>query len=131
MTRRQAEYRNRDMRRYWLARMFMGEREIRCRLAAGFVLLAGILSLLVSFDRPGRQMDGAQAVAIVTAGIERAGAATRTIGETGRSVVFPVDGSIPRIEAWTGQIESVMGRYPWSTLLLGIGLGYVLARRRK
>src|SRR5688572_17805618 len=85
MTRRQTGYRNREMRhgRYSVARIFMGEHEIRCRLAAGFVLLAAILSLLVSFDRLDRQIEGTQAAAVVTASIERAGIAARIIRETG------------------------------------------------
>jgi len=29
------------------------------------------------------------------------------------------------------RIEGLIGRYPWPTLLLGMGLGYVLARRRR
>ena len=28
-----------------------------------------------------------------------------------------------------GNIESVIQRYPWPTLLVGIGIGYLLARR--
>src|SRR4051812_25612888 len=75
--------RNRGMRRqrYALTRMFIGEDEIRCRLAAGFLLLVGILSLLLSLDRPDRETKLARAVETVTAGIDRAGIATHSLVE--------------------------------------------------
>jgi hypothetical protein len=32
---------------------------------------------------------------------------------------------------WLGQIESVIERYPWPTLLLALGIGYALSRRMR
>ena len=32
---------------------------------------------------------------------------------------------------WLDRIEAVIERYPWPTLLLALGLGYVIARRMR
>ena len=32
-------------------------------------------------------------------------------------------------DQWSDRIESMIERYPWPTLLLALGLGYLLARR--
>jgi len=31
--------------------------------------------------------------------------------------------------AWRNRIESMIERYPWPTLLLALGLGYMISRR--
>jgi hypothetical protein len=147
--------------------MFMGEDEIRCRLAAGFLLLVGILSLLLSLDRPDRETKLARAVETVTAGIDRAGIATHSLVEmekrrqamerdnttTGSAAgtmdfTSPENRARPAIDATGGtredlatsvsvsagrireKAEELIRLYPWPTLMLGLGLGYVLARRR-
>jgi hypothetical protein len=118
----------------------MGEHEIRCRLGAGFVLLAGILSLLVSFDFPDLQTKAVRAM-----GIERAASggaiahqsmdlvapsvSERSDRARGPSAMLGYSMS-ERVEAWIERIEGLIGSYPWPTLLVGMGLGYVLARRR-
>jgi hypothetical protein len=123
----------------------MGEHEIRCRLGAGFVLLAGILSLLVSFDRPDLQTEAVRATETVAVGIERAASGAATAHQSVNLAVPSVSERSDRvrgpsamlgysmsekIEAWIERIEGLLGSYPWPTLLVGIGLGYVLARRR-
>jgi hypothetical protein len=37
--------------------------------------------------------------------------------------------SSPLANSVLGNMESVIQRYPWPTLLLGIGIGYLVARR--
>ena len=32
---------------------------------------------------------------------------------------------------WLDRIESIIERYPWPTLLLALGLGYVISRRMR
>ena len=32
---------------------------------------------------------------------------------------------------WLDRLESVIERYPWPTLLLALGIGYVMARRMR
>ena len=34
-------------------------------------------------------------------------------------------------QGWLARIESVIERYPWPTVLIALGLGYVLARRMR
>jgi hypothetical protein len=123
----------------------MGEHEIRCRLGAGFVLLAGILSLLVSFDLQDLQTKAIRATETVAVGIERAAsgaaAAHQSMDLAAPSVSERSDRArepsamlgfslSEKVEAWIERIEGLLGSYPWPTLLVGVGLGYVLARRR-
>jgi hypothetical protein len=34
-------------------------------------------------------------------------------------------------DQWSDRIESMIERYPWPTLLLAMGVGYVIARRMR
>ena len=37
--------------------------------------------------------------------------------------------SVSSVGQWSARIESVIERYPWPTILLALGFGYLLARR--
>ena len=36
-----------------------------------------------------------------------------------------------RAAEWLDRVEAVMERYPWPTLLLALGVGYVISRRMR
>ncbi len=58
------------------------------------------------------------------------GTEDRPIGMTGEGFLEVVDGeSEPWASNLLDNIESVIQRYPWPTLLLGLGIGYLLAQR--
>lgn len=134
------------------------------RLAAGYVLLAGTVSLMVSHERlppwnaawQGRLSSAAADAQAVgdprpkrTLAMEPQDRATTTVfnppdfqagsglaGSGGPSDAAP--GRIPSqgevgipsvIRQGIERLEGVIQQYPWPTVVLGVGLGFLLARR--
>jgi hypothetical protein len=140
-----------------------GGGEAPVRLVAGYVLLAGICSLIVSQERlPTRTL--AWQSQSVTAGRETGGpgdsGSTRkpAMDSQDRTTVFAwpemrttavLSGPVDRSQAWLEpagsrgagrpgivgegmeRVEHVIRQYPWPTLLFGVGLGFLLARRMR
>jgi hypothetical protein len=60
------------------------------------------------------------------------GAMERPLSTGERSGFEPLsDTFADRTAEWLDRIEAMIERYPWPTLLLALGVGYVIARRMR
>ncbi len=106
-----------------------GERkacERRSRAAAGLLLGTAVLSLLVSVE-PVPPVEDHTPTSIVVAGqAERYRMSVYSPADAGPKTIRyrSSAGMIDMMEAW---IE----RYPWPTLFIGLGLGFILAHRMR
>ena len=56
-----------------------------------------------------------------------------TAADTTDPTAFGAESGAPQWEGgyWLERIEALIERYPWPTVLLGLGVGYLIARRMR